>query len=192
MSAPQTQGDAPSPGNGISPSALCHIVLRTPTENYSKMVDFYLAFLGAHATHTHPRVTFLTYDYEHHRIAIVNYPDLKPVDSQAAGLAHIAFGFKTLDELATSYEQKKAKGIMPFWCVNHGMSTSMYYRDPDGNELELQVDNFETVPEAIEFMNGPKFEENPIGVDYDPEEFVRRVRSGEDEKRIKMRSDLVK
>lgn len=68
----------------------------------------------------------------------------------------------------------------------------MYYRDPDGNELELQVDNFETVAEAIEFMNGTEFEENPIGVDYDPEEFVRRVRSGEDEKRIKMRSDLVK
>lgn len=192
MSAPQTQGDAPSRDNGISPSALCHIVLRTPTENYSKMVDFYLTFLGAHATHTHPRVTFLTYDYEHHRIAIVNYPDLKPLDTQAAGLAHIAFGFKTLDELATSYEQKKSKGIMPFWCVNHGMSTSMYYRDPDGNELELQVDNFETVAEAIEFMNGTEFEENPIGVDYDPEEFVRRVRSGEDEKRIKMRSDLVK
>ncbi|GAM38349.1 hypothetical protein TCE0_033r09005, partial [Talaromyces pinophilus] len=56
----------------------------------------------------------------------------------------------------------------------------------------VRVYNFETVPEAIEFMNGPKFEENPIGVDYDPEEFVRRVRSGEDEKRIKMRSDLVK
>lgn len=68
----------------------------------------------------------------------------------------------------------------------------MYYRDPDGNELELQVDNFETVAEAIEFMNGEKFEENPIGVDYDAEEFVRRVRSGEDERKIKMRSDLVK
>lgn len=155
------------------------------------MVDFYLNFLGAHATHSHPRVTFLTYDHEHHRIAIVNYPDLKPLDNQTAGLAHIAFGFKTLDELATSYDQKKAKRILPFWCVNHGMSTSMYYRDPDGNELELQVDNFETVAEAIAFMNGGRFEENPIGVDYDPEEFVRRVRSGEHEKRIKLRSDLV-
>lgn len=191
MPTPQSHADAASIAVGISPSALCHIVLRTPTENYSKMVDFYLTFLGAHATHRHPRVTFLTYDYEHHRIAIVNYPDLKPLDAQAAGLAHIAFGFKTLAELATSYEQKKASGILPFWCVNHGMSTSMYYRDPDGNELELQVDNFETAAEAVEFMNGAKFGENPIGVDYDPEEFVRRVRSGEDEKRIKTRSDLV-
>lgn len=190
MSAPIQENTA-STANGISPSALCHIVLRTPTENYSKMVAFYLTFLGAHATHTHPRVTFLTYDYEHHRVAIVNYPDLKPLDTQAAGLAHIAFGFKTLTELATSYEQKKARGILPFWCVNHGMSTSMYYRDPDGNELELQVDNFENVAEAIEFMNGARFEKDPIGVDYDPEDFVRRVRSGEDEKKIKMLSDLV-
>lgn len=132
MSAP-IQENIASAADSISPSALCHIVLRTPTENYSKMVNFYLTFLGAHATHTHPHVTFLTYDYEHYRNAIVNYPDLKPLDTQAAGLAHIAFGFKTLTELATSYEQKKARGILPFWCVNHGMSTSMYYRDPNGN-----------------------------------------------------------
>lgn len=80
---------------------------------------------------------------------------------------------------------------MPEKLVNHGMSTSMYYKDPDGNELELQVDNFDTVAEAIEFMNGAKFEENPICFDYDPEEFVKRVRSGEDDKSIKLRPDLV-
>lgn len=66
----------------------------------------------------------------------------------------------------------------------------MYYRDPDGNEVELQVDNFDTADEAIEFMNSPKFEQNPIGVDYDPEVFVKRVRGGEDEKSIKKRLDL--
>ncbi|KAH8691677.1 Glyoxalase/Bleomycin resistance protein/Dihydroxybiphenyl dioxygenase [Talaromyces proteolyticus] len=187
----QIEAYATSSANAISPSSLCHVVLRTSTENYSKMVGFYLTFLGAHATHTHPRVTFLTYDYEHHRIAIVNYPDLKPLSDKTVGLAHIAFGFKTLGELATSYEQKKAKGILPFWSVNHGMSTSMYYKDPDGNELEMQVDNFETAAEAIDFMNGIKFEENPIGVDYNPEEFIKRVRSSEDDKIIKLRPDLV-
>ena len=149
------------------------------------MTDFYKTFLGAHATHTGPRVTFLTYDQEHHRIAIVNYPDLDARKENSIGLGHIAFGFAKLSDLADSYEEKKAAGLAPHWVINHGMSTSMYYKDPDGNELELQVDNFDTAQEAIDFMNGPRFAANPIGVEYDPDEFVRRVRSGEDDKVIK-------
>ena len=30
----------------------------------------------------------------------------------------------------------------PHWTVNHGNSTSFYYRDPDGNEVETMLDNF--------------------------------------------------
>ncbi|KAK3175526.1 hypothetical protein K4F52_010191 [Lecanicillium sp. MT-2017a] len=171
----------------ISPTALCHVVLKTTPENYDAMVKFYLEFLGARITHAHPRVTFLTYDYEHHRIAIVSVPALQP-RQESVGLGHVAFGFNTLADLADSYEQKKHNGLLPFWSINHGISTSMYYKDPDGNELELQVDNFDTVTEAVDYMNGPKFAENPVGVEYDPEEFLKRVRSGGKEKAIKQRT----
>jgi catechol-2,3-dioxygenase len=34
---------------------------------------------------------------------------------------------------------------------NHGLTTSLYYRDPDGNKVELQVDNM-TMEQADEFM----------------------------------------
>lgn len=189
MSANHTNGDAKSAADLLSPSALCHIVLRTTPENLSKMKQFYLTFLGAHITHENNRIAFMTYDHEHHRLAIVGVPGLKPREG-TVGLAHIAFGFDTLSDLATSYEQKKAKGIMPHWSVNHGMSTSMYYTDPDGNDLETQVDNYDTPDEAMEFMTGSKFAENPIGVNYDPEEFVKRVRSGEDDKAIKFRPNI--
>jgi hypothetical protein len=56
----------------------------------------------------------------------------------------------------------------------------MYYEDPDGNKLESQVDNFDTPAEANEFINSALFRENPVGTDFDPEELVKRVRSGED------------
>lgn len=63
----------------------------------------------------------------------------------------------------------------------------MYYFDPDGNEFELQVDNFDTPQAAMDFMQTEEFEMNPIGVDIDVDEWLKRVRSGEDEAEIKKR-----
>lgn len=176
----------------LSPTALCHFVLKTTPENHARMIDFYLTFLGARITHRNYRIAFMTYDHMDHRLAIVQIPGLKPADPPGSnvGLAHTAFGFDTLSQLAQSYEEKKACGILPVWCVNHGMSTSMYYRDPDGNEAETQVDNFDTPEEGVAFIEGESFAENPIGVDFDPEELVRRVRAGEDDRAIKKRSDI--
>ena len=65
--------------------------------------------------------------------------------------------------------------------MNHGPTTSIYYRDPDGNELETQVDNFKDADEATEFMKSKAFADNPIGVDFDPEEFITRLQNGEKE-----------
>ena len=174
----------------LPPAELCHFVLKTTPANFKPMVDFYLTFLGAKVTHGNHRITFMTYDHEHHRLAIIQDPNLKPADPPKSnvGLAHTCFGYNNLADLATSYEQKKAHGILPAWCVNHGMSTSMYYDDPDGNEVEMQVENFDTAEEGMEFIESESFAENPIGVDFDPEEFVKRVRGGkEDEKSIKKR-----
>ena len=36
----------------------------------------------------------------------------------------------------------KAWGYDPVWTVNHGNSTSFYYEDPDGNQVETMLDNF--------------------------------------------------
>ncbi|KAF7560203.1 hypothetical protein G7046_g3960 [Stylonectria norvegica] len=179
-------------GDIISPTALCHVVLRTTASKYDLMVNFYIKILGATITHKTHRLSFLSYDHEHHRIAILIDPTCYPRNAETSqvGLHHIAFGFDDLSDLAKSYEQKKALGIFPSWCVNHGMSTSMYYKDPDGNELEFQVDNYDLVEEAVAFMASADFEENPVGVDFDAETFVQRLRSGEDEAIIKRRPNI--
>jgi hypothetical protein len=54
----------------------------------------------------------------------------------------------------------------------------MYYRDPDGNRVELQIDNFATAQEGQDWLRTPAFAENPIGVEYDPDQLVARFRSG--------------
>ncbi|PVH83862.1 Glyoxalase/Bleomycin resistance protein/Dihydroxybiphenyl dioxygenase [Cadophora sp. DSE1049] len=177
----------------IRPAELCHVVLRTTPAKYEAMVDWYVQFLGGRVSHGAKSITFIAYDHEHHRIGIVPRSDAIPRPSRdrpIVGLGHVAFGFKTLSDLATSYEQKKAAGYKPVWVINHGITTSIYYADPDGNEVETQVDNFDTVQEAIDFMDGPEFTENPYGVEYDPDELVRRVRSGEDDRSIKKRPSI--
>ena len=95
-----------------------------------------------------------------------------------AGLTHVAFTFGSLRELADAYVARRARGISPSWCVNHGPTTSMYYRDPDGNEIEAQTWNFEHAEDVDAFLESVPFKENPIGTDFDPEKLVRRLQSG--------------
>lgn len=52
------------------------------------------------------------------------------------------------------------------------------YADPDGNQMEFQVDCFASSEEANAFMEGPHFAASPIGVEYDPEDWLARLRDG--------------
>ncbi|BCS25476.1 uncharacterized protein APUU_50187S [Aspergillus puulaauensis] len=182
----QTTNTAVKP---ITPKAMVHFGLYTTPDKYEEMVKWHLNFFGGTLVLKNEFAAFIAYDDEHHRMVIVSDANHKrPEDRKSAvGIFHIAFTLDTLADLATSYEQRKALGIEPFWPVNHGMSTSMYYYDPDHNEFELQVDNFDTTEAARQFMASEEYANNPIGVDINVDEWLRRVRSGEDEKSIKAR-----
>jgi hypothetical protein len=54
----------------------------------------------------------------------------------------------------------------------------MYYADPDDNQMEFQVDAFESNEEANAFICGATNTANPIGVEYDPEDWLGRVEAG--------------
>ncbi|KAK5045739.1 hypothetical protein LTR84_008831 [Exophiala bonariae] len=173
----------------ISPVEIGHFGVRTIPEHYEAMVKWHTDFFGAQVRLSTPRATMLSYDHEHHRLVIVSDPSHRLIEKkrQAAGIYHIAFTLSSLADLAKSYEQKKARGITPHWPVNHGMTTSMYYHDPDGNEFELQVENFKTTEDVVEFMKSAEFEQNPIGVDLKPEDWIEKLRSGIDEEELKRR-----
>jgi catechol-2,3-dioxygenase len=171
-----------------SPSTLAHVVLRTA--NFQPMVDFYTNFLGGSITYGNAFIAFITYDEEHHRVAILNVPGTGPKQPTSSGLEHIAFTFPTLHALLLAYRQRKQKGIDPVWSVNHGPTTSIYYKDPDRNMLETQVDNFDTIEDANAFMNSPHFAHNPIGTDVDPEDIINRLKNGESESLLKKRVEV--
>lgn len=159
-----------------SPRKLAHAVFRT-RDNYQAMIDWYCTVLGAEPVFASPMLTFLSYDEEHHRIAIANMPDLKEREARSVGMDHLAFTYDSLDDLLATYERLRAVGIEPFCPVNHGPTTSLYYHDPDGNRIELQVDNFEDMHAATEHMNAA-FDVNPVGVLFEPAALVRRRAQG--------------
>ena len=177
------------PETRINPASIGHFGIRTTPDKFEAMVKWHLDFFGGREVLRNAKASFIAWDDEHHRMVIVADPSHEQIANRptAATVYHIAFTLNSLADLATSYEEKKARGIVPHWPVNHGMSTSMYYSDPDGNEFEMQVNNFATAQEALDFMATPEYAQNPIGVDINIDEFLRRVRSGEDEAAIKKR-----
>lgn len=158
-----------------SPIKFAHVVLKT--SKYEEMRSWWLNFLGASVRHGNDFISFLSYDDEHHRLAIVNFPDLPDRDPKSAGVEHFAYTFASLDDLFDQYERLKAQGVLPYWTINHGFTLSAYYRDPDGNQAELQIDTLNP-DEADEFMHGPLFAANPIGINVDFDALVARRRSG--------------
>ena len=174
-----------------SPTKLSHVVLQTNRKR--EMRDWYCRVLGADIVYENDFISFISYDDEHHRVAFLDPGALearrpgKGHDFRAGretGLHHMAFTFAGLGELLGTYERLKEEGIRPYWCVNHGPTTSMYYRDPDNNGVELQVDNFDPVIEAKRYMQGASFAKNPIGVEFDPDALAARFRAGADEKEL--------
>ena len=137
MSGNSTNGEV----KRIVPSKFAHAVLRT--NKFKEMVQWYKTVLEAEVVFENQMLAFMTYDDEHHRLAIAGFPGVVDRAPHSAGLDHLAYTYASLGDLVATYERLKAVGITPLVPINHGLTLSMYYRDPDGNKVELQIDNFE-------------------------------------------------
>jgi catechol-2,3-dioxygenase len=164
----------------IRPARFVHVVYRT--RRFKEMIKWYETVFDAEVRYQTPVLAFLSYDDEHHRIALINmavvHPDTAGDRRGLIGVDHVAYTYNSVDDLFENYAQLKDKGIRPYWCIHHGVTMSMYYADPDGNQMELQVDACASAEEANAYMEGPHFAANPIGVEYDPDEILARLRSG--------------
>lgn len=68
---------------------------------------------------------------------------------------------------------------MPHASLDHGITCSFYYEDPDGNSVELQVDNFGDWVQSGEWIRtSPQFAANPIGTPVDPAQMVAAREAG--------------
>lgn len=149
------------------------------TSKLEEMRDYYCALLQGHVVHESHGLSFVTFDEEHHRVAFMSSPvELEAKSPLAAGMHHVAYTFDELDDLLDRYQELRDKGIEPYAPIQHGVTTSIYYRDPDGNHVEMQVDNFAEPDDATAYMCGPEFGEDPVGVLFDPEKMIEARRAG--------------
>src|SRR5712692_9126507 len=105
-------------------------------------------------TYQFPGGAWLTNDAANHRPALLTSSPLSddPDKLAHAGIHHSAFEYMTIDDLLDTYMRLKGQGIEPHASLDHGMTTSFYYVDPDGNSVELQVDNFGDWDQSSEWM----------------------------------------
>jgi len=169
----------------IAPAYIAHVVFKTP--NFKKMIDWWCTVLEAKPAMQNDHLAFLTFDGEHHRVAIINTPALLPIPKIMRGLDHVAFTYKSLKDLLDTHQRLHDLGIDPVWSINHGPTTSLYYADPDGNKAELQIENFDSSNEMLEWAKTGEFSINPIGVDFDANELRKRQSAGESELELKKR-----
>jgi catechol-2,3-dioxygenase len=168
---------------------LAHIVLQTGQLPVLK--DWYLRVLDAHVVFENDMLCFMTFDEEHHRLALVQLPQPAPRTSMTVGLAHSAYTFESLDSLLAKYATLKEVDIQPHVPVQHGPTTSLYYRDPDGNMVELQIDNMPP-DEATQYLRGEEYSSDPLGPSFDPDAMLAALHDGIPESELTTRSWALK
>jgi catechol-2,3-dioxygenase len=162
------------------PTKVAHVVYRT--RRFDEMLRWYQTVFDATIQYQNPALAFLTFDDEHHRFAFANMSVFQPAGSSAdrqgaIGVDHLGYSYSSLHELLENHALLKQQGISPYWCIHHGITASLYYADPDGNQMEFQVDCLESSQDASAFM-ATIFSLNPLGVEFDPEDWLARLRAG--------------
>ena len=159
---------------------LAHFGLRT--RDLPAAVDWYSRALGAQVRFQNEMAAFMSFDVEHHRFVLWDDGETGQRPENARGVDHIGFSCGGPSELADEYERLKGLGITPAMSVNHHFTSSLYYRDPDGNEVEITCDNLPTKAECSDFMATPAMAEamQPpfFGSEFDPEELLRLRKEG--------------
>ena len=165
----------------VHPRKLSHVVYRT--NRFEEMISWYEAVFDAKVNSKSHALAFLTFDDEDHRFAFANLAILKPEHrttdlSGLVGVDHIAYTYNSLTDLIENYAYLKAKGITPYWCIHHNVTVSMYYADPDGNQMEFQVETFYKKAATTPHEHGATNVSNPIGVEFDPDNWLDRLGAG--------------
>lgn len=155
------------------------------TGNLDAMLEWYGKVLGmtvhkrvaAPAGSPFKTVAFASDDEVNHRLSFFETPGLS-VDADRdrhARVQHIAFEYKALDDLLGTYVRLKKLGIPLLWAADQFIQTAIYYQDPDGNILELNVNNFSddwTVTEQLK--NLP----SQLHINLDPEKMIEAIKAG--------------
>ncbi len=89
------------------------------------------------------RAALLSGGSTHHELLLIQVGEAQgPMHGKRIGLYHVGWKIgKSLDELRALYKRILETGYDIDGLSDHTISKSIYMRDPDGNEVELYVDD---------------------------------------------------
>jgi catechol-2,3-dioxygenase len=140
----------------VKPKRVGHLVLNV--KDVAASTKFYTQVLGFEIAVQRPdgSATFLTCGEIHHDLALFKAPEgAEPIKPGALGLNHFAVQVENFEALKDVYRSLKEHGVEVHRTVDHGMTGSVYFSDPDGNGIEFFFDKFETPAEGLAEMRRP-------------------------------------
>ncbi len=123
--------------------SLGHVVLKVA--DLARSENFYNGVLGmevcARFDQDGMKMTFFSLG-NHHDLAIAQVSGEDPAPGkQSVGLEHVAFCIGTdIEQLKEAKAHLEAAGVKPT-PIDHEVTKSLYFDDPDGNNIEVYVDS---------------------------------------------------
>ena len=147
------------------PKEIGHLVLNvTDVERSTK---FYRDVVGFQVSRFRPDGTgaFLTCGVVHHNLALFKAPaGARPSEKGAIGLNHFAFKVENYSALQEAHKRLVEANATIDHIVDHGMTRSVYFLDPDGIEMELFCDTFATEEEGLAYMKSTRGGAAPMDI----------------------------
>ena len=116
--------------------------------NLPRALAFYRDVLGFEVTQWYgENAVFLSAGGYHHHIGLNTWESLggSPPPQGTTGLYHTAIVYPTRVDLAEAVHRVLAAGVPLDGAADHGVSESVYLRDPDQNGIELYWDKPESM-----------------------------------------------
>jgi len=111
--------------------------MRLNVSDLHQAVEFYTRFLHLRIVERGGNdFTFLSRGRAHHVVALFQSERKAPSAAGGLGVDHVAFEVRGRRAFARAYEALTAAGV-PVTLVNNGISWSIYFQDPSGNNLEI-------------------------------------------------------
>lgn len=122
----------------VKPKRLGHVVIRV--RDLARSERFYTDVLGLHVTsRIDDRMVFLSAagDSSHELALTAVGEDAPGPDADRVGMYHFAWEMESFDDLRKLHRELGEKNVTIAGLGDHGISTGVYFFDPDGNEIEV-------------------------------------------------------
>lgn len=121
-----------------------HVHLKV--SDLDRAIAFYRDVMGFAVTQRYgTQAAFLSAGGYHHHIGLNTWQSRggRPPAPGTTGLFHVAFLYPDRPSLARTLASVIAAGVTIDGAADHGVSEAIYFRDPDGNGIEIYRDRVE-------------------------------------------------